>query len=373
MNTSLLTRPLAFFRRLDRLAWWIVVMPTALALLYYGLIASDVYISESRFLVRAPKAQVGSTLGTLLQGAGMAHADADAYAVENYVLSRDAAWAVDQALHIRAAYGRHGIDVLSRFPGLDWDDSFESFFKYYQHKVEVQVDSASSVATLKVRAYTAADAEAINQALLAQAEALVNRLNERSRQDLVRYAAAEADDLGKKAQAAALALARYRNQSGVIDPERQSAIPLERIAKLQERLIDTKAAILDLQAVAAANPQLPLLRNRAQQLQVEIDHVSQGVTGGAASLASKAPEYQRFALEKEFADKMLASGLGALEQARAEAQRQQLYIERIVQPNRPDQALEPRRLRIILTVLALGLVAWGVISMLVAGIREHQD
>ena len=58
---------------------------------------------------------------------------------------------------------------------------------------------------------------------------------------------------------------------------------------------------------------------------------------------------------------------------RNEAQRKQLYLERIVQPSLPDVAVEPRRLRNVLATFALGLVAWGVIGMLLAGVREHQQ
>ncbi|MEQ1517640.1 MAG: capsule biosynthesis protein, partial [Usitatibacteraceae bacterium] len=63
----------------------------------------------------------------------------------------------------------------------------------------------------------------------------------------------------------------------------------------------------------------------------------------------------------------------ALETAKSEALRKQLYLERLVQPNLPDKAEEPRRIRSVMTVLLLGLVAWGVISLLVASVREHTD
>ena len=63
----------------------------------------------------------------------------------------------------------------------------------------------------------------------------------------------------------------------------------------------------------------------------------------------------------------------ALEAARNEAQRQQFYLERIVQPNLPDIAIEPRRLRSVVIVFLLGLLAWGILSLLVASIREHMQ
>ena len=61
------------------------------------------------------------------------------------------------------------------------------------------------------------------------------------------------------------------------------------------------------------------------------------------------------------------------EQARNDAQRKQLYLERIVQASLPDVATEPRRLRGILATLVVGLIAWSILTMLLAGVREHQD
>jgi capsular polysaccharide transport system permease protein len=80
---------------------------------------------------------------------------------------------------------------------------------------------------------------------------------------------------------------------------------------------------------------------------------------------------ERLLLEKDFGQKQLAAAMTALEQARAEALRQQLYLERIAQPNVPDSSLEPDRVRGILTTLVLGLLFWGIFSLLISGVREH--
>lgn len=361
-------------RRINKLFLATVALPTLLAGIYFGLLASDVYISESRFVVRSPERQTASPLGMLFRGAGFSRAEDDAFAVQNFILSRDAVKALDEELKIKQIFSADSIDMFSRFPGLDWDESFENFHRYYQKRVDIQLDSASSIATLNVRAYTAQDAHAINLKLLEHAEDLVNKLNERGRRDLIRYAESEVADLEGKAKVAALALARYRNEKGVIDPEKQSAIPLQQIAKLQDELIATKAQIQQIDRVARDNPQLPTLRGRAKMLEQEIQAETLRVAGGGdRSLAGKAAEFQRLSLEKEFADKMLASALSTLEQARNEAQRQQLYLERIVQPNQPDQAMEPRRIKGVLSVFLLGLIAWGVLTMVIAGVREHMD
>ncbi|WP_199155795.1 hypothetical protein [Chromobacterium sp. ASV23] len=204
-------------------------------------------------------------------------------------------------------------------------------------------------------------------------EELINRLNERGRQDMIRFASREVDAAEKKSTAAAVALSLYRNEKGVIDPERQSTIQLQQIAKLQDELIATKTQLAQLQTFTQDNPQIPALKKRIETLQSEISAESNLVAGGNKSLANKAAEYQRLVLEREFADKQLASAMATLEQARSDAVRKQLYLERIVQPSKPDKAQEPRRIRGIFSTLALGLVAWGILTMLLAGVREHQD
>jgi capsular polysaccharide transport system permease protein len=361
------------FARVNRLLLLTVVLPTALALVYFGLMASDVFISESRFVVRSPDKQVTSGLGALLKGAGFSRAQDDSYTVHDYILSRDALKEINDKLGVGKAFASSSVDIFSRFGALDFDNSFEALHRYYHKRVDVQQDTASSITTLTVHAYTAQDALNINQKLLELSEALVNRLNERGRQDLIRSAASEVADAETKSKAAALALSAYRNAKGVVDPERQATVQLQQVAKLQDELIATKTQLAQLRAFTPQNPQIQSLQLRAQTLQAEMDAETTKVAGGERSLSGKAADFQRLALEREFADKQLGSALVSLEQARNEAQRKQVYLERIAQPSLPDVAMEPRRLRSILATFVLGLVAWGILTMLLAGVREHQD
>ena len=358
---------------MNRLLLLTVVIPTLTAIIYFGLIASDVYISEARFVVRSPERQVASPLGMLLKGTGFSRSEDDTYSVQDFILSRDALKMLNDKLNLDTAFSDSKVDIFSRFAALDWDKSFEALYRYYQQKVTVQLDSTSSISTLTARAFTAEDAFRINEQLLEMGEALVNQLNERGRKDMIRFATDEVRDAEKNAKAADLSLSAYRNQKGVIDPERQSSIQLQQIAKLQDELIATQAQLTQLQTFTKNNPQIPSLQQQVQSLRQAIDAETNRVAGGDRSLANKAAAYQRLALEREFADKQLSSDLVSLEQARNEAMRKQLYLERIVQPSKPDVAIEPRRIRNILATFVLGLIAWGILTMLLASVREHQD
>ena len=361
----------AHLRRLDLLFVGTVLVPTAAALLYFGFFASDVYISESRFVVRSPDKPAASGLGMLLKSAGFSNAGDEIFAAHDFVESRDALRALNSKGQVEQSYTRPGVSILDRFNPLGLDGSFEDLYDYYLGKVAVEYASTSSITTLQVRAYTPEDAQRMNRQLLELSEAVVNRLNTRGRSDLIRVASDEVREAESSARQAASALARYRNARGVIDPERQATVQLQMISKLQDELIAARTQLQQLRSIAPENPQIPLLEVRVRQLTQEIGGQQGQVAGDRQSLSASAAQYQQLQLEREIADRRLAGAMTSLQEAQSEARRKQAYVERIVQPSLPDEAKEPRRIRGVLATFVLGLVAWGIMTMLLAGVREH--
>lgn len=357
----------------DRLFLLVVVLPTALAILYFGFVASDVYVSESRFIVRSPEKPTMSGVGLLLKGAGFSSAGEEAYAAQSFVGSRDALKVLDTKNSFRTAFTRPSISIFDRFDPLGVSGSFEQLFTYYEGKVRTEHDATSSITTLTVKAYTPQDAQKFNRQLLELSEATVNKLNERARNDLIRTSTDEVTAAKEKAQKAAFALSRFRNREGVVDPEKQATTQLQMVSKLQDQLISTRAQLAQLRAVAPQNPQIIVLDAQSRSLQSDIDRELQKIAGGNASLSSVAAEYQRLQLENQFADRQLASAMAALQDSENEARRKQAYVERIAEPSLPDYAIEPRRMRGIISTLLFALIAWGVLSMMLAGVREHQQ
>ncbi|WP_306294727.1 hypothetical protein [Sphingobium lactosutens] len=297
----------------------------------------------------------------------------EGYAAHDYILSRDALDALNRDGMVAKAYGNGDISILNRFDPFGFKGGHERLYKYYSDKVEVDHDVVSSITTLKVRAFTPQEAFEINRRLLNQAERLVNTLNARARSDLIDYANKELGEAKEMARQAASALSDYRNREGVVDPEQQATVQLQMISKLQDELIATKTQLVQLRVFTPQNPQIPVLQTRVEELGKEIDQQIGLVAGSKKSLAATAVQFQRLQLESQLADKQLAAAISSLQDARNEARRKRAYVERIVEPNRPDYAAEPRRLRGILSTFVVGLVVWAVLSMLVSGIKEHKD
>lgn len=350
-----------------------VVLPTLLAILYFGVFASNVYVSEARFVVRSPGKSSATSLSQVLSGSGISGgATEESNAVIEYLESRSALAEVNRDGLLTRAYANGSIFVLDRFGGL-LPANGERFYDYYLNKVLVEDDTTSQVLHLTVRAYTAADARAINTRLLERSEALVNRLSDRARTDAVAAATREVEEAQERSRQAAVTLAEYRNRSRIIDPEKEAAVRVQMVSKLQDELIAARTQLQQMQTYTPGATQIPYLKVQVANLEREIAEQTASVAGGRRSLSSSAARYQVLLLNAELTGKQLGAALLSLQDARAEARRKRAYVERIAEPSLPDYAVEPRRIRGILATLVLGLLAWGILSVLLVGIREHRD
>lgn len=362
--------------RLRALPWpflLIVGLPTLIAAIYFLLIASPRYVSEARFIVRAPNQAQPSALGVTLQSAGLAPASTDAFAVHDYIRSRDGLAELSRRHDVTAILGGPGADLFARYPR-PWESrSLEGRHKAFQRFVTVGYDSTTGISTLRVEAFSARDAQALAEGLLQGGENLVNRLNQRAAADAV----AEAERAQIEAQTALATsqgrLTAFRNRERFIDPTRAAAESAQLIGQLAATVAGLRAERAQLAAEAPQSPQLPSLDNRINAYEGQIAAERAKVAGQAGSLAPRVGAYEDLVLEREFADRQATEAAAGLVEARQEARRQRLYLERIVNPGRPDQAMEPRRWMSILTVLITMMLIYGVGWLVWAGVREHRQ
>ena len=365
-------RKLRLFSKFKPLLWLTVIIPTIISGVYFGTIASDVYISEATFVVRSPKNQMTLTgVGALLQNAGFSRAQDDTYTVQEYMRSRTGLEQLMQALPIRDFYAKG--DIFTRFNGFGFNNSQEAFYQYFTKRLSVNFDSASGIATLRIRAYSPEEGQQINQKLLVLGEELINRLNERARRDTVAFAEEALKKAENEVSLTASELSQYRIKNKIFDLPAQSGIQLSLISSLKNELIRVETQLAQLLSITPDNPQVKALQMRQKSLKSEIDQQSKQLSGSNNSITTQAADYQRLVLANELAQKQLTAALTSLQNTRNEADRQQLYLEVISLPSKPDWAEEPYRLYNILATFFIGLILYGILSLLVASVREHKN
>lgn len=365
------TPPLPFWRRYA-LFLSLFVLPVFLAIVYFGLIASDIFISEATFLVRSSSRTSGSSLSMMMQSDSMSRAADETYAVAEYMLSRDAATELAKSANLKAIMAREEADIFSRYPSPLGKDTQEQFYRAYRRIVDVVTDGGTGISTLTVRTYRPEDASTLALALLGVTEKFVNRLNVRSNEDAVKFS----ETMLKEAQARLAdvesRLAEYRNTQLVVDPEKESTQSLAMLGKMATEIARLEATLSQQRAMAPDSPANAPLTERISAYRAEMQKQRKAVVGGADSIASKLQGYELLVVERELAAKALAAATTFLESARQEAQSQRIYLQTISEPNVPDQALQPKRLLGVIAVLFMSLCVYWIARSLVANTLEHQ-
>jgi capsular polysaccharide transport system permease protein len=351
----------------------LVLLPTIMAAVYYGALASDRYVSEARFVIRTASkpTNLAGGLGALMQLIGMSRSQDDAYAVRDFLTSRDAMHELESRMDLRAIYRNRDADPFTRYPSVLFRKTDEGFFRYFEYRLTVVVNESSGLTTLRVEAFRPEDSAKIARTLLNLGEDLVNRLNARMQADAVRVAAAEVARAEQVRIDRQVAVTAFRNRELILDPAANSTMVVELIGKLSASLADVRTQIAETQANAPNSPQLRSMREQAAAIEHQIQTERARVANNSDGLADKIEQYERLTLAQEFSVQTLAQAVMALELARVDARRQQLFLERVVEPGVPDEAIMPERWRSVFTVFGFNVIFAGVLWMLVAGLSEH--
>nr|WP_312120875.1 chain-length determining protein [Brevundimonas diminuta] len=359
-----------------RVSWpfvLVVGLPTLLALLYWGLIATPQYVSEAHFMVRKTQESRPNSLGLVLQGVGLSAGVSDSFAVQQYIVSRDAAVALDKSFDLEKVFSSNGADPFSRYPRFLQRASEEARYKALKRFVTVSYNPSSGITTLRVQAFAAPDAQAMNLALIAEGENLVNRLNERSAADAVAEAQQAVLDATARHAEIQQQMTTFRNRERFIDPQAVAAESTQLIASLLSSAAQLRAEYAQLQQTAPQSPQLAVIQSRIAAYDAQIAQERAKLTGSASSLVPKISAYENLVLQGELASRAVAEASAALLTAQQDARRQKLYLDRIVEPNLPDRPTQPQRLRAIIIVFLSSLMVFLLGRLLWAGLREHRQ
>lgn len=349
----------------------IILLPMAVAAIYYLLLLSDQYVAETRFVIRSTANAGLGGLSIMTQSQGLARTEDDTHLVNEFLQSRDAVMLLAKEDKLLEALKRPEGDIFYGFPTILSGSTNEDLYEHYRTFIDVSYKSATGITTLKVRAFTPTDSERLATALLNHAENVVNELNRRARADAVAFSKTVADAAERRVLAAQQKLANFRNRELMLDPGKQSAAILDLLNKLLAERLTLETTLTSTRAATPDSPKIPGVLNRMAAIDQQINTLKAGLAGNKDAVASKLAEYEKLNLERELAAKSLTAALSSLENARQEAARQQLYLERVVKPNKADKSQYPKRLQSLAIIFAVCLSLYWIVKSLADVVMAH--
>ncbi len=195
-----------------------VVLPTIIASIYFGFIASDQYSAEARFAVTSSRFELLDKVRGGMNGLPTS-AGQDAYVISAYIHSRAIVDEISRKLNLREIFRRPEADFWARLPA---DASVEELAVYWRTKVTVYVDALSGIVTISVLAFRREDALQLCEAIVKASEELANSVSARAQQYTMKLAEGEVARAETHVVSSLDDLRQFRDHAGFIDPTSQA-------------------------------------------------------------------------------------------------------------------------------------------------------
>lgn len=352
---------------------------SVLAIIYWGAVASDMYVSEAHvIIVRTDTSSSSSSgSGTVLGGVNTSGGAADFIAFQmwlrDYMLSVDMMNALDAKLNLRAHYSDWHRDPISRM----WFEhsDLERFHDYYLSRVNVVLDSTSGALIIQVQAYDAKMAHAIAAMLVEKGESYFNIKAQEMMEEQVSFLEKQVDIIKEEDIKSHHVLLDFQNRTGLVSPLTTAAsidtvvngLDSQRVALQASRnamlayLMPNNPSILALdQQIAGIDKQIKTERARL-------------VSRNGKTLNDTSDEAMRLQMDVTIMDTTYAAAISALETERIMAALMMRKVFVLQTPTMPQYPLAPRRIYDITVFILIVLMLGGIAQLIVAIIRDHKD
>jgi capsular polysaccharide transport system permease protein len=351
----------------------LVLLPILVVAVYLFTIAADQYVSEFRLSLSSIDPPRLDPLALLAGNASHSPAGLESQIVVQYMTSRAIVDQLDGSLDLRRMFSPPEADWWAR---LARPTSVEALVLFWRRQVDPFYDPANGTVVVRVRAFTPAEALQLAQAIVAASEQLVNDLSARARHDAVRNAEAEVTQAETRLKAVLADIRAFRDREGLIDPGKTAEATGTLAARLRDELVRSNTELTTLKSYMRDDaPAVKVMKARIHSLETQQRIVARDLTdpdrNRTDTLSRQLGSYEQLESERRFAEAAYQHALHGLDQARANADRQQVYIASFVPPSLPEEALYPRRWRSLGVVALIAFALWAIGGLAVQSIRDH--
>ncbi|MCG1033495.1 hypothetical protein J5S76_16095 [Bacillus amyloliquefaciens] len=349
---------------------WVVACFT-IAVIYFGFIASDRYVSRAELVVKqADQIKMLPDALSMLGLGGSNHEDI--LLIQDYLKSADLLDKLDKQLGIKAHYQSHKIDYFSRLPN---EVSREEFLKYYREHLTLRLDELSGVLTIEFQGFDPEYSQKVVGLMLKESEVFINKLGHQVALEQLAFVEKEVDRAYQRVQTEKAKVLEFQNNHHLISPESTSTARLGVVSQIEGELARQQAQLKQLQSyMKETAPAVISVKARVDALTEQLAQEQGRLTGTDKDAMNEVTaRYLDVQTQATLAADLYKTGLISLEQARVEAYRKLKHLLIVSQPTLAEDAEYPRRLYNLATIAVLLCLFYGLIVMGLATLREHQD
>ena len=353
---------------------FLVFLPSVLGAIYLFTRAADQYASTVAFSVR--KEDVASPIEMFGGIAGFgASGSSDADILNGFIASQEIVRALDDQLGLAELYSKPESDPVFAYRR---DGSIEDLHDYWRRMVRVIYDPGTGLIEVRSLAFDAEDARAIAAGVFAESARLVEELSQIAQEDTTEFARTELARSVERMREARARLTEFRSTTQIVDPnadvQGQMGLLSMREQQLAEALID---ADLLRESTRAADSRLKQADRRIVVIKARIaderSNLGFGARGGTgADYATLLGEFERLAVDRQFAEEAYTVALAAFDAAQAEARRKSRYLAAHIRPTLAETPQYPRRFMLLFMMCFFLTAVWAVGVLVFYSLRDRR-
>jgi capsular polysaccharide transport system permease protein len=268
----------------------IAVISSLLAAIYWLLIASDRYVSESHIIIQRTDLSGGQAMDfTSLLGGAVNGSRADQLLLRDHLRSVDMLKKLDAKLNLRAHYSDWKRDPLSRM----WfqDASMEWFHRHYLSQISIEFDDYAGLLIIKANGFDPKTAHEIASLLVEEGERFMNAMAHDLAQDQVSFLEKKLDQMNTRAMQARQAVLAYQNKEGMVSPQSTAENIAGIVARLEGQRTELETQRSALQAYLVANhPNIVQLNQQISAVEKQIGQEQAKLTSPTGKTLNKTVE-----------------------------------------------------------------------------------
>ena len=364
------------YRKARRAAWRLgafVLAPTVAAAIYFTHFATPIFATHSEFVIQRPD-QAGTPMagpGAAMAGSALA-GNQDAISVQGYLTSRSAFDEMDRTEGFTQHFSAPSIDIFHRIRP---EASSEAIYRSFNRHVDVSFDPTEGIVRMRVEAADPQVSRDISLRLLELAEAHLDQMTAKIRNDQVSTALAARQRADAEVTETQTTLIDLQERFSVLSGDLEMGLLQEQIGLIEVDLTEARMALEELRATTRPNTaRLDTAERRVRLLERSLEDKRGKITLASQDGMSIARIQGEIAvLQAELASRqqVQTESILSLERARSEAGRQVRYLALGVEPVLPGAPEFPRPILHTLMAFAAFLGIYLLASLTVTLIREQ--
>ena len=342
------------------------------SLIYVGLIKTSFYQSTASFIIKNldDSSQTTSLLG--LMSGEVQNSTQDAMVIQEYLKSFEVYEKVDKKFNLSDYYNSNDLDFIQRLYSFN---PYEDYIELYNKHLSIIYDEISSISQISFLHVDNNKAKEIVNFLIAEAENKLNDYNKKTASKQLVFIEKETQKQKVLMDESISKLEKYQDLSKTIDPNTQVQTNVAILSTLKTQLLEKTSKLEKLSKYLTNNSfEIVDLKREISQIMKSIKNIKQEQSGTNKKTLNKTIfEFERIKAEVELNQELYKQTLLQLQSSRIEVNKENKILQVLVNANIATSYSEPKKFREIITVLLVLSLFYGILSMIIAIIKDHKE